>query len=166
MITNFQTASICNVTVVKIIQSTKQKFLYHKNVNLVFPIMINAANNKCSDVSIFKGKARKVDYMSSCKLRENICFYMTGNKDGRRGAKPKKHPALLLTSPPPHRIHFAAARQPSFAGTGTILDFRDSPPPGCTDELAQKLAGLTPRLFSICKRDHLKKRRNAVEHFV
>lgn len=24
---------------------------------------------KCSDVSIFKGKARNVDYMSSCKLR-------------------------------------------------------------------------------------------------
>lgn len=34
-----------------------------------FPIMINAAKNKCSDVSIFKGKARNVDYMSSCKLR-------------------------------------------------------------------------------------------------
>lgn len=32
-------------------------------------IMINAAKNKCSDVSIFKGKARNVDYMSSCKLR-------------------------------------------------------------------------------------------------
>lgn len=31
--------------------------------------MINAAKNKCSDVSIFKGKARNVDYMSSCKLR-------------------------------------------------------------------------------------------------
>lgn len=101
MITNFQTASICNVTVVKIIQSTKQKFLYHKNVNLVFPIMINAANNKCSDVSIFKGKARKVDYMSSCKLRENICFYMTGNKDGRRGAKPKKTPGSPAHKPLP-----------------------------------------------------------------
>lgn len=31
--------------------------------------MINAAKNKCSDVSIFKGKARNVDYTSSCKLR-------------------------------------------------------------------------------------------------
>lgn len=36
---------------------------------LFFSIMINAAKNKCSDVSIFKGKARNVDYMSSCKLR-------------------------------------------------------------------------------------------------
>lgn len=36
---------------------------------LIFSIMINAAKNKCSDVSIFKGKARNVDYMSSCKLR-------------------------------------------------------------------------------------------------
>lgn len=53
-----------------IIQSTKQVFFFfnHKNV-IFFSIMINAAKNKCSDVSIFKGKARNVDYMSSCKLR-------------------------------------------------------------------------------------------------
>lgn len=39
--------------------------------------MINAAKNKCSDVSIFKGKARNVDYMSSCKLRVLERFFFS-----------------------------------------------------------------------------------------
>lgn len=37
---------------------------------LILKMVINAAKNKCSDVSfIFKGKARNVDYIFSCKLR-------------------------------------------------------------------------------------------------
>lgn len=74
---------------------------------IFFSIMINAAKNKCSDVSIFKGKARNVDYMSSCKLRvlENISFFI---------------PCInVLTG------EAMAASMPC-----TILDFRDLPPPG------------------------------------
>lgn len=36
---------------------------------LIFFYNDKCSKNKCSDVSIFKGKARNVDYMSSCKLR-------------------------------------------------------------------------------------------------
>lgn len=37
---------------------------------LILKMVINAAKNKCSDVSfIFKGKARNVDYIFSCKLK-------------------------------------------------------------------------------------------------
>lgn len=41
------------------------------------------SKNKCSDVSIFKGKARNVDYMSSCKLRdigEISCINTSGSR--------------------------------------------------------------------------------------
>lgn len=112
------------------IQSTKQ-FLFIKM--LIFFYNDKCSKNKCSDVSIFKGKARNVDYMSSCKLRvlERFSLYKyvwTGE-------------AL-------------AANMPC-----TILDFRDLPPPGfvisvfnlfhCRVNLAQTVA-LHISLLYIC----------------
>lgn len=41
---------------------------------LIFFYNDKCSKNKCSDVSIFKGKARNVDYMSSCKLRVSERF--------------------------------------------------------------------------------------------
>lgn len=72
---------------------------------IFFSIMINAAKNKCSDVSIFKGKARNVDYMSSCKLGvlERFFFLYKYVWTGE---------AMAVSMP------------------CTILDFRDLPPPG------------------------------------
>lgn len=71
---------------------------------LIFFYNDKCSKNKCSDVSICKGKARNVDYMSSCKLRvlERSFLY----KYVRTGE------ALALSMP------------------CTILDFRDLPPPG------------------------------------
>jgi len=84
---------------------------------LIFFYNDKCSKNKCSDVSIFKGKARNVDYMSSCKLRvlERFSLYKyvwTGE-------------AMAVNMP------------------CTILDFRDLPPPGfiiSVSNLAQTVA--------------------------
>lgn len=73
---------------------------------IFFSIMINAAKNKCSDVSIFKGKARNVDYMSSCKLRVLERFFFLVYKYVWTGE------AMAVNTP------------------RAILDFGDLPPPG------------------------------------
>lgn len=100
---------------------------------LIFFYNDKCSKNKCSDVSIFKGKARNVDYMSSCKLRvlERFSLYKyvwTGE-------------AMAVNMP------------------CTILDFRDLPPPGfiisvfnlfhCRVNLAQTVALHISRLY-IC----------------
>lgn len=71
---------------------------------LIFFYNDKCSKNKCSDVSIFKGKARNVDYMSSCKLRvlerfSSYKYVWTGE-------------AMAVNMP------------------CTFLDFRDLPPPG------------------------------------
>lgn len=70
---------------------------------LIFFYNDKCSKNKCSDVSIFKGKARNVDYMSSCKLRVLGRFSLDGCV---------------------WRAEAMAANMPC-----TILDFRDLPPP-------------------------------------
>lgn len=100
---------------------------------LIFFYNDKCSKNKCSDVSIFKGKARNVDYMSSCKLRvlERFSLYKyvwTGE-------------AMAVNMP------------------CTILDFRDMPPPGfiisvfnlfhCRVNLAQTVALHISQLY-IC----------------
>lgn len=87
--------------------------------------MINAAKNKCSDVSIVKGKARNVDNMSSCKLSLRKHFFSLYKYVWAGEAMAVNMPC-------------------------TILHFRDLPPPGfiisvftlfrCSVNLAQAAA--------------------------
>lgn len=51
------------------ISSRVQNISYHKNVIFFSKTVINAVKTSVVMFSIFKGKARNVDYIYSCKLR-------------------------------------------------------------------------------------------------